>query len=62
MMSAKECRAKAVAMSVRADSAASYDEMIEWESLALAWRRLGQEAEWQDALQATVNMRAAIDK
>ena len=51
-MTADECRAKAEQLAGMADTAEDYAAVLQWEGMALEWRRLAQMAEWQDAILA----------
>lgn len=52
MMTADQCRAKAEGLIRVADEAKSYDLIIECEVLAIQWRWVADQAEWQDAWRA----------
>lgn len=51
MMTADQCLAKAEQMSLTADTASSYDAILQYELLAEQWRWLAMQAAWQDAWQ-----------
>jgi hypothetical protein len=48
MMTADQCRAKADGFSRVADATASYAVILEYEAMAIQWRWLAKQAEWQD--------------
>lgn len=48
MMTADQCRAKAEDLLRIADAMASYSVILEYEVMAVQWRWLANQAEWQD--------------
>jgi hypothetical protein len=54
MMTAQEYRARAEALEASADGCADYPLMLQLNESARDWRRLGDIADWQDAIVATL--------
>jgi len=54
MMSAPEYRARADALEASADVCVNYPLMLQMDASAREWRKLGDIADWQDLMLATL--------
>jgi hypothetical protein len=55
MMTAQEYRARADALESAAEACADYPLMLQLDACAREWRRLGDCADWQDAMLAALS-------
>jgi hypothetical protein len=54
MMTARECRDRSDALTLAAEETPNPDTARLLEAMALEWRKLAIDADWQDALRAAV--------